>query len=108
MEERLATQWARFSGAVQASMIPHGLVGTERIGTPMHPNRTIQHGVTQPFWISTSAVLRRGLEVPIRIIAARTAWCTCSPQQSLTRSLWPCWKVLNRLGSNDSRIRMEK
>src|SRR6516162_11746266 len=108
MEERLATQWARFSGAVQASMFPRGLVGIERIGTPMHPNRTIHRGVTQLFWICTAAVLRRGLAVPIGITAARTARSMCSPQQTLIRSLWRCWKALNRLGSNDSRIRMEE
>src|SRR5215471_10426553 len=108
MEERLATQWVRSLGADPASMFRPGLVDTEPIGTSMHPNRTIQHGVTQPFWICTASVLRRGLEVPIRIIVAHTARCTCSPQQTLTRSLWRCWKALNRWVSNDSRIRMEE
>src|SRR5215831_624768 len=108
MEERLAIRWVRFSGAVQASMFRRGLVDTERIGTPMHPNRTIQHGVTQPFWICTATVLRRGLEVPIRITVAHTARCTCSRQQTRTHSLWRCLKALNRWVSNDSRIRMEE
>src|SRR5215470_15126482 len=104
MDERFVTRWVRFSEAVQASMFRRGLVDTERIGTSMHPNRTIPHGVTQPFWICTAAVLKRGLEVPIRITAEHMAWCTCSRQQTLTRSLWRCWKELNRWVSNDSRI----
>src|SRR5215467_407811 len=108
MEERLATQWARFLEEGPASMFRHGLVDTERTGTSMHRHRTIHRGVTQPFWICTAAALRHGLEAPIRITAAHTARCTCSPQQTLTRSLWPCWKVLSRSGSNDSRIRMEE
>src|SRR6516225_5873602 len=108
MEERLATQWARSLEEGRASMFRHGLVDTEPIGISMHRNRTIHRGVTQLFWICTAAVLRRGLAVPIGITAARTARCTCSPQQTLIRSLWRCWKALNRWGSNDSQIRMEE
>src|SRR5215467_13580053 len=108
MDERFVTRWVRFSVVVVSLMFQRGLVDTERIGTSMHPNRTIQHGVTQPFWICTGSVLRRGLEVPIRITVAHTARCTCSRQQTLTRSLWRCWKALNRWVSNDSRIRMEE
>src|SRR5215472_11478445 len=104
MEERLATRWARLLEEGPASMFRHGLVDTEPIGISMHRNRPILHGVTQPFWIFTVAVLRRGLEVPIRITVAHMARCTCSPQQTLTRSLWRCWKALNRWVSNDSGI----
>src|SRR5215831_18432918 len=108
MEERLATQWARSLEEDPASMFRHGLVDTEPIGTSMHRNRAIHRGVTRPFWTCTAAVLRRGVEVPIRITEVHTARCTCSQQPTLTRSLWRCWKALNRWGSNDSRIRMEK
>src|SRR5215813_15198915 len=108
MEERLATQWVRSLEADPASMFRHGLVDTERIGISMHRNLPIHRGVTQLFWICTAAVLKRGLEVPIRITSARTARCMCIPQQTLTRSLWRCWKALNRWDSNDSQIRMEE
>src|SRR5215831_6310609 len=108
MAERLAIRWARFSGVVPASMFRHGLVDTEPIGTSTHPNRTIQLGVTQLYWICTAVVLRPGLEALIRITAGCTEQCTCSRRQIFTRSLWRCWKARNRWGSNDSRIRMEE
>src|SRR5215469_9567134 len=107
MEERFTTQWVRSWEAVPASMFRHGLADTEPTGTSTHPNRAIHLGVMQPFWICTAAVLRPGLEAPIRITAGRTEQCTCNRQQILTRSPWRCWKARNRWGSNDSRIRME-
>src|SRR5215469_5613402 len=102
------TQWVRSWVAVPASMSRHGLVDTEPIGTSTHPNRTIHLGATPPFWISTAAVLRPGLEAPIRITAGRTEKCTCSRRQIHTRSLWPYSKALKVWGWNDSRIRMVK
>src|SRR6516162_9253072 len=108
MEERLATQWARSLEEGRASMFRHGLADTELTGTSTLLKREIRRGVTQLFWICTAAGLRRGLAVPIGITAARTARCTCSPRQTLIRSLWRCWKALNRWGSNDSQIRMEE
>src|SRR6516162_9979491 len=108
MDERFATQWVRSWEAVPASMSRHGLVDTEPIGTSTHPNRTIHLGVTQPFWICTAAVLRPGLEAPIRITAGRTERCTCSRRQILTHSPWPYSKALKVWGCNDSRVRMVK
>src|SRR5215467_9244852 len=108
MEERSATQWARSWEAAPASMFRHGLGDTGLIGTSMHPNPAIQHGVTQPFWICTAAGLRPGLGALIRITAGPTEQFTCSRRQILTRSLRPCSKALNRWASNDSRILMEE
>src|SRR5215472_14245795 len=108
MEERFTTQWVRSWEAVPASMSRRGLAGTEPIGTSTHPNRTIHLGVTQPFWICTAAVLRPGLEAPIRITVERTVQCTCSQRQIHTRSRLPYSKALRGWGCNDSRIRMEE
>src|SRR4029077_6829527 len=47
----------------------------------------------KPFSTCIVAVLRRGLEALIQITAARTEWCTCSPQQNLTRSPSLCWSA---------------
>src|SRR5215471_18658002 len=108
MAERLAIRWARFSGVVPASMFRHGLADTEPTGTSTHPNRAIHLGVMQPFWICTAAVLRPGLEAPIRITAGRTEQCTCNQRQIHTRSRLPYSKALRGWGCNDSRIRMEE
>ena len=43
---------------------------------------------------------------PDQITGARTEWCTCSPQQNLTRSPSLCWRALNRWGCNGFRIQM--
>src|SRR5215472_10728222 len=108
MGERLAIRWVRFSGAVQASMFRRGLVDIELTGISTLPSRANRGGVMKQFWICIASVLRRGLEVPIRITVANMARCTCSRRQILTRSLSLYSKALKLWDCNDSQIRMVK
>src|SRR4029077_18640041 len=98
MEERFLTQWVRSWGAVPASMFRRGLMDIEPIGTSTLPKRAIQRGVMKPFSTCIAAVLRRGLEDPIRTTAAYAEWCTCSPPQNLTHSPSLCWKAAESVG----------